>query len=242
MIDLHCHILPALDDGAVDLDDSVAMARQADADGISQICATPHIRHDHDVAAHELVARVETVNKALAKAGVRSRVLTGGEVAAGNLSGLSDDELRLVSLGGGGRWILLEPGPGPLSEGLIEAVDALADRGFRSLVAHPERHLDAGSPALLARLVGRGALIQGTAEHFAEPGGELLAALAGRGLIHVMGSDAHSARFGRQVRLSDGIDALAKVPELAPHLGWIADTAPDAIVRGEDVTAPYPAF
>jgi protein-tyrosine phosphatase len=41
MIDLHCHVLPGRDDGALDLEDSVAMARQAAADGIAAICATP---------------------------------------------------------------------------------------------------------------------------------------------------------------------------------------------------------
>jgi hypothetical protein len=45
-----------------------------------------------------------------------------------------------VSLGGGGRWILLEPRPGPLSDSLTETVDALAARGFSSLIGHPERH------------------------------------------------------------------------------------------------------
>jgi protein-tyrosine phosphatase len=241
MIDLHCHILPALDDGALNLADSVQMARQADADGILQICATPHIRHDHDVAAHELGMRVDVVNDELARVGVRSRVLTGGEVAQHNVSRLSDEELAFVSLGGGGRWILLEPGPGALSESLVEAVDALGARGFRAVIAHPERHLNGGAPELLARLVERGALVQATAESFTQPGAELVLALAGRGLIHLVASDAHTARFGRKVRLSEGIGALATVAALTPHLGWIAHTAPEAIIRGEDLTSPYPA-
>ena len=59
MIDLHCHILPGVDDGARDLDDAAAMAAQAQADGIATICATPHIRHDHDVRIAELADRVE---------------------------------------------------------------------------------------------------------------------------------------------------------------------------------------
>lgn len=57
MIDLHCYILPGLDDGAGDFDDSVAMARQATADGIEAVCATPLIRHDHDVRIEELAGR-----------------------------------------------------------------------------------------------------------------------------------------------------------------------------------------
>ena len=72
MIDLHCHILPALDDGARDLADSVAMARQAEADGIQIVCATPHIRSDHDVQVDELEERIEAVNTALRRQGERA--------------------------------------------------------------------------------------------------------------------------------------------------------------------------
>jgi len=58
LIDLHCHVLPGIDDGAVDLADAVALMRQATADGIATVCATPHIRHDHEVRIGELPERV----------------------------------------------------------------------------------------------------------------------------------------------------------------------------------------
>ena len=58
LLDLHCHILPGLDDGARDLDDALGMAGQARTDGITAVCATPHIRHDHDVRITELRDRV----------------------------------------------------------------------------------------------------------------------------------------------------------------------------------------
>jgi protein-tyrosine phosphatase len=67
VIDLHCHILPGIDDGALDLPDSLAMARVAAADGIDVIAATPHIRHDHDVRIPELAGRVEEVNRGAAR-------------------------------------------------------------------------------------------------------------------------------------------------------------------------------
>jgi protein-tyrosine phosphatase len=56
-VDLHCHLLPGIDDGARDLPDAVEMARQAEADGIAAICATPHIRADHAVHIEELPGR-----------------------------------------------------------------------------------------------------------------------------------------------------------------------------------------
>ena len=115
MIDLHCHILPGIDDGALDLEDSVAMARIAAADGIDVIAATPHIRHDHDVRIAELARRVEEVNAELRRADVPVTIVSGGEVAETALDGLDEEELRTVSLAGAG-WILLEPRPGPLGD------------------------------------------------------------------------------------------------------------------------------
>jgi protein-tyrosine phosphatase len=240
-IDLHCHILPGLDDGALDLADSVAMARQADADGIELVCATPHIRHDHEVHTHELAERAAAVNAALAEEGVRARVVTGGEVAAPVAEGLTDEQLAQVALGGArGGWVLLEPAPGPLDDALDRAVVHLRERGYRSLIAHPERHLANDLPARLARLIEEGALVQATAAFFeSEPTAPGMRELAALGLVNVLGSDAHSARFGRPVRLSGALERLAEVPALADHLDWIARDGPAAIVRGEHVSPPF---
>jgi protein-tyrosine phosphatase len=240
VIDLHCHILPGIDDGAIDVDDSVAMARQGAADGIELICATPHIRHDHDVRIGELRSRVNEVNAELERVGVTARVATGGEVAETVLDRVDDDELRAVSLGGGGRWILLEPAPGPLSDTLAVAVEHLRERGFRSLIAHPERHLTADVDRRVAALIDRGVLVQATAAYLtAADTAPTMLELAGRGLIHVLSSDSHSARRGRPLRISEGIAALREVEALAPHVKWIAESAPAAIAGGLDVDAPF---
>lgn len=97
MIDLHCHILPELDDGARSLRDSVAMARQAWEDGVMTVCATPHIRHDHDVRVHELRERVAALQAELDRLRIPVRVLTGGEVAQTAVNGLDEEELRLAA-------------------------------------------------------------------------------------------------------------------------------------------------
>jgi protein-tyrosine phosphatase len=237
VIDLHCHILPGIDDGAEDLADSAAMARQAAADGIEAVCATPHIRHDHDVRIHELADRVAALNAELDDVGVSVRVIAGGEVAETVVAGLADRELETVALGG--RWILLEPAAGPLGASLLEAAELLRSRGYRSLLAHPERHPSADMAERLEELVAAGSLVQATAATLAEgPASEVLVGLARRGLVHVLGSDAHSARHGRPVRLTDGLDRLRLEPELRPHMDWIAHAGPAAIVRGEDVEPP----
>ncbi len=242
MIDLHCHILPALDDGAADLEDAVAMARQAEADGIDVVCATPHVRADHDVRLVELPQRVAALNGELERREVAVRVVTGGEVSETVLPSLTPAELRAASLGGGGRWILLEPAPGPLGDSFAAAARTLAGLGHGCLVAHPERHAGPDLPERLHALVERGALVQVTAALLAEgDAAPAMLDLADHGLVHVLGSDAHSARAGRRLELSPGLARLRELPWLRPHLEWIARDAPASIVRGEAATAPFAA-
>jgi tyrosine-protein phosphatase YwqE len=218
------------------------MAEQAQADGIASICATPHIRHDHDVRIAELPSRLEQVSAAVRAAGWRTHILPGGEVAVTALDGLDDRALRAVSLGGANRWILLEPAPGPLDEGLDWAVDRLRSRGFCALVAHPERHLAPDLPERLGRLVRGGALVQATAASLIDPRARTgMLALARAGVIHVLGSDAHSSRAGRPVALAAAIQVLGTADPTAGHLDWIARIAPRAIVDGASLTPPFSA-
>ena len=240
MIDLHSHILPGIDDGAVDLLDSLAMAAQAQEDGIEVVCATPHIRSDHDVRIGDLASRVRVLNRELDRAGLSTRVRTGGEVAEPIADDLSEDELRGVSLGGGGKWILLEPAAGPLGERFVGCVERLAERRRRVVVAHAERHFDESSFEVLTAVVAAGGLVQVTAATLAEAGPDWAPVrLAERGLVHLVASDAHSSRYGRPLRLSDGLERLRVVDALGPHLDWIAYDAPRAIVAGEDVVPPF---
>lgn len=239
MIDLHCHILDAIDDGARDADDSVAMARQAEEDGIEAVCATPHIRHDHDVRIEELAERVRGLNARLEQELIAVKVLQGGEVAETAVEGLSEEELRLVSLGGG-NWILLEPAPGPLGDSLLRRVAHLAERGHRTIIAHPERHLSADMFERMAALVAEGALIQATADFFLrEQMAAGMLAMAEKGLVHTLSSDAHTALAGRPVRLSPALERLREAELLAPHIEWIANEAPRAIVNGEPLELPF---
>lgn len=239
MIDLHCHILPGIDDGAGDLEDSVAMARVAAADGIEAVCATPHIRHDHDVRIDELARRVEALNARLREEGVAVEVLAGGEVAETAVESLGAEELERVSLGGG-RWILLEPAPGPLGDSLLRRVAGLAGRGHRALIAHPERHLSGDLFERLAALVAAGGLVQATADFFLrEDAAAGMLALARAGLVHVLSSDSHSSRGGRALRLTPAIERIRVVEELEPRLGWMVSTAPRAIVSGEPLELPF---
>jgi protein-tyrosine phosphatase len=239
VIDLHCHILPGIDDGALDLRDSAGMARQAAADGIEAICATPHIRHDHDVRIDEVGDRVEALNARLRQEEIPVTVLPGGEVAETAVEELSEEELGKVALGRG-RWVLLEPAPGPLSESFERRVEHLADRGHHALIAHPERHVDADTYERLEHLVADGALVQATADFFLrEQTARGMLELAEAGLVHVLASDAHSSHGGRPVHLSSALEELRGVEVVQPHLEWMVETAPRAIVEGGPVELPF---
>lgn len=215
------------------------MARQAAADGIEAICATPHIRHDHDVRIAELAGRVAALNAHLEEEGVPVVVLQGGEVAETAVEGLDEAELARVTLGAG-HWVLLEPAPGPLGDSLQRRVELLAERGRRALIAHPERHLSADFRERLTRLVAAGALVQATADFFLrEETAAGMRTLAEAGLVHVLSSDAHSSHGGRPAKIAPALAALGEVEPLASHLEWVADTAPRAIVEGGPLAAPF---
>jgi protein-tyrosine phosphatase len=236
MIDLHCHILPGVDDGSLDLADSLGMGRQAVNEAI---CATPHIRHDHDVRIEEVADRVDELNERLRVEGIPVAVLQGGEVAETAVEGLSGEELGRVALGEG-KWILLEPAPGPLGDSLIRRVAHLAECEHRALIAHPERHLSADMYERIAGLVAEGALVQVTADFFLrDRTASGMTALAEAGLIHVLSSDAHSSHGGRPVHMSEAFARLAKIESVAPHLEWMRDVAPRVIVGGGELKLPF---
>jgi protein-tyrosine phosphatase len=239
LIDLHCHILPGVDDGALDMRDSVGMARQAVNDGIEAICATPHIRHDHDVRIHELAARVAELNKSLEAEGIPVAVLRGGVVAETIVEDLSDEELALVALGRG-NWVLLEPSPGPLDDVLLERIGKLRGRGYRALVAHPERHLSADVHERIAGLIAAGAMVQATADFFLrEEMADGMKGLAEAGLVHVLSSDAHSSHGGRPVHMSEAFECLDSVEPVASHIEWMREEAPRAIIEGDEPDPPF---
>ncbi len=239
MIDLHTHILPGLDDGALDLADSLTMGRVAEDDGISVVCATPHVRSDHDVRLEELPQRVGELQDALDEAGIALRIAAGGEVSALIVDSLEDRHLSEICLGGG-DWVLLEPAPGPITDAFTALVERLAARGARTVVAHPERHAGPGFEPVLQRLCERGCLLQWTAAFLAEGDAGTTAymgRLAREGFVHLLASDAHSSHGGRPLKLSHGAARLRELcsAELA---SWSVEEGPAAVLRGGPVTPP----
>jgi protein-tyrosine phosphatase len=241
VIDLHSHILRGLDDGARNLDESVAMARGAVADGIRAIAATPHVREDYPTSADQMEERVRELRAALAEEAVPLEVLPGGEIAVDELARLDQDELRQFGLAGNPAFLLLEtPYIGwPLMFG--DVVARLVAAGITPLIAHPERNDEVrDNPERLASLVRQGALAQVTAASVDGRLGQTIRRCAQHllelELVHVLASDAHGPGV-RAIGLS-----LARSQVGDPALGrWLTEDVPEAIVSGRAVPSGPPA-
>jgi protein-tyrosine phosphatase len=243
LIDLHCHALPALDDGPPTLADSLVMASAAAADGIAVLTATPHVRADYpQVRPAELAPRCDALEAAIREASIPVAVAQGAEVDAGWASDAGYDELVQVSYRGAGTDILLETPHGLLPLSFQHVLFyKLAASGFRVLLAHPERNSDFQKhPALLGDLVRQGVLLQVNA-------GSLLAErrsaarrlardLVKDGLAHVIASDAHRGKGWRPPNLSAGLKAARGLNRL--RADWMVEDVPAAILAGDPLPAP----
>ena len=241
MIDLHCHILPGLDDGPVNFDFSVAMARSAAEAGIQVMVATPHIRADYEVDPDTLEPRVRRLNDALEAEDIQLAVLAGGEVSLQKASELDDETLRKVCLGRS-DYLLLES-PYRSSDIDIEGiVSDVQDRGFKPLLAHPERcPIFQHDPDRLQRLVNSGVLCSITASSMAGGFGTTVRRftleLLHDGLVHDVASDAHDHLHRPPDLLAGFESAEAEIPGIGEQATWFTVTSPVAILAGRPLPA-----
>lgn len=210
MIDLHCHILPGIDDdGPPRLEDVLAMARIAVDDGIRQVVATPHIKETIHLPRRirELVAGF---NEALRSNAIQLEVFPGAEVGSMlNASLLPDYTLN------GSNYVLLEFPHSHLPQNAVEIVFKAVLAGLAPIIPHPERNPSVvRRPDLLLDLVGAGALVQVTAGSLiGDFGPESKACsqyLLENDLVHFLATDAHSPGWRRPV-LTLGVKAAARI-------------------------------
>jgi protein-tyrosine phosphatase len=235
VIDLHSHVLPGVDDGPPSLGGSLDMLRAAAEDGITRIAATPHVRDDYPTEPATMERLVDEVNAAARAEGIPVEVLRGGELALGAAAEADDETLRRFGLGGNPAVLLLEfPYTGwPLE--LRDLVFRFETRGFRIVLAHPERSPEVqGDPERLRAIVDAGVLVQLTA---ASVDGRLgrASASASRALLdarlaHLIASDAHAPAI-RAI----GMAAAAEAVGDEPLARWLTREVPAAVLAGAPV-------
>ena len=236
MIDLHSHILPGLDDGAATIADSLAVARAAAAVGVTTVAATPHVRDDYPTSAEEMERGVASLTDALGEAGISLAIAVGGEVSLDRLDRLSDDEIGRFTLGGSGRYLLVEfPYYGwPFT--LEAQLRRLRQRGIVPVLAHPERNPEVQQATQrLDRLRRGGALAQVTIDSltgvFGRRARRAARDLMERRAVDVLASDSHApgAYSLDAARLAEAVGdrRLAR---------YLTVDVPAAILAGEDVS------
>ncbi len=206
MIDIHCHILPDIDDGADSLDEALDMARMAAMSGVTDIVATPHFRGDLDYlgAMPHIKRQYERLLEALDQWDIPIRLHLGAEVLCTPRTVELASQRQLPTIGDT-RYVLTEFHFDESFEFMDSALRQIASWGYDPIVAHPERY-DAvyRNPQKLKDWANRGYVMQLNK-------GSVLGALGARaercahellelGLVHLFASDAHS-RYQRTPHL-----------------------------------------
>lgn len=217
MIDLHCHILPGLDDGAQNMEEALAMSRAAREDGIEKIVATPHLFRDN--FNYEDLNIIEEKRKELVqelkKDNINVEILAGAEV---HISHNLIDEIRKhrsFLVVGRSSYMFVEFPPEHVYSGVKELFFELMSEGITPIIAHPERNsVFIHNPVLLYDLIQMGGLAQANSGSFSGMfGSEVEAAIfqfVGWNLIHFIGSDGHNSR-SKAPRLSEAVKKAASV-------------------------------
>jgi protein-tyrosine phosphatase len=230
MIDTHCHILPAIDDGPFKIEDSLEMGRIAVADGIRCIVATPHVKGNIHPSAH-IRDGVARLNAALLKEGIALKILPGAEASAT----LNTEILKNYTLNGT-DYILLEFPHSHLPQNAGEIIFNALVAGLKPIITHPERNPSiVHRPELLFDLVEAGALVQIIAESltggFGPEARECARYLLKKKVVHFLATDAHSPRQRRPV-LSQGVEAAAKIVGNSAARRLVT-TNPAALIAGK---------
>lgn len=240
MIDLHCHVIPGVDDGPATIEESLVLCRAAVAAGTTRIVATPHVNWSYpSLDADAVHAGVAAVNDALQDASIELEVEIGAEIALSRVEDLPDGEIALLRLGEGPYSLIECPHQGGAPAAIRELLLRFAGRGHSVLLAHPERcPVFQSDPRLLPALTQTGMLCCITARALTGDFGsrargyawELMAA----GLVHAIASDAHDA-LGRPPDLAAALDRAGLNDA---EIEYFAFSAPEAIINGAPVPRP----
>lgn len=214
MIDIHTHILPGVDDGAPDWEETLRLARAAVQDGITAVVATPHHANGryHNIA-EDIRQLAEQTNLRLNEEGIPLRILTGQEIRVHEALPEAWEQGELLTLSGS-RYILIELPSGYIPSHTGELIHELAVLGLVPIIAHPERNgAIASDPRRLEALLEGGAIAQVTSHSllggFGRGVEKTAWTLCRSGLIHIVSSDAHHAER-RGFKLSEAYAAVGK--------------------------------
>jgi protein-tyrosine phosphatase len=232
MIDIHCHLLPGIDDGPPTVEGAMALAKALVDDGITQVVVTPHVYPGRFENWRSSIADEHArFSGLLRQAGLPLQLLRGGEVRLTPevLDLLARDELPFLGQVGGYRTLLLEMPDGQVPLGALNFVRHLLKARVRPVIVHPERNR--GVMEKLERLqplVDEGCYVQVTAGslvgQFGARAQAVAAELLERCWVHAVASDAHNTTSRR--------------PRMRDAAAWITQHHGAAVARELTVLGP----
>ncbi|MBE6951246.1 MAG: hypothetical protein E7451_07910 [Ruminococcaceae bacterium] len=212
MVDIHCHIVPEVDDGAWDMETAVAMARLAERSGVNRIIATPHLKGvpEELEGVPYILHQFRLLQSALKREKLELELIPGMEVLCVPQTLELAREGRLPTLGKS-RYVLTEFYFDASGHFMDSALEGLRRYGYSPVVAHPERYGAVQRDLGLARSwFERGIVLQlnkgSVLGAFGGRAEEAAIRLLYRGTAHIIASDAHSPEF--------------RTPDLEPARLW----------------------
>lgn len=244
MIDIHTHIIDGIDDGAKNMEDSLALLRMAAESGTTDIIATPHIIEGTNHADWQtILTKTEELNRNARNAGIPIRVYAGAELE------MNWDMLPLLKTGqsdyclAGSRYVLVELPANTVPNYADEFLYEVQIKELIPIIAHPERHpYLAKHPRLLHQWLRNGALAQCNIGSFTGKFGaevkNFAELLLTNNMIHFFGTDAHSVEH-RHTDTSAGLEVVAQ--KISPEtLERITKVNPAAIVEDRYIDVEVP--
>ncbi|MGG5317361.1 tyrosine-protein phosphatase [Enterococcus sp. AZ072] len=232
MIDLHCHILPGMDDGPQTLDESIAMAHEAIRQGITHILCTPHHNNGrYDNPASKIIPAVQNLQQELDRRGIELTLFEGQEVRiTGELmEAIQQQEILFTDLDN--HYLLVEFPTLEVPAYAEQLFFQLIGQGYTPVIVHPERNAFFGQdPNRLLPYLEMGALTQLTAPSITGFFGRKIQKTAKtmleNKLVYMVASDAHSIQHRgfylkeayQEIEKNVGIDYAQAMEQMAKDL------------------------
>jgi len=198
MIDIHTHILPQLDDGAKDIEDSINLLREAEKQGIETVFATPHVITGlYEPTSKKIKQVLQTLQDRINQENINITLVMGAEI--GIVSEINADEILGYTING--EYVLLELPFVSYPLNCDEVIFKFQSQGFVPIIAHPERAFSIiNKPDKLKEWRKRGILFQINSKSIIGRYGKTVKNLAIKmlkdGLVDFVASDTHNSKWG----------------------------------------------
>jgi len=237
VIDLHCHILGGMDDGARDIEASMDMARHAASEGITKIIATPHHKNGkYDNVAESIRSKVGELNTRIQEENLNLEILPGQEprIYGELLEDYNQGEILTLA---NSTYLFVELPSNHVPRYTRQLLFDIQLAGLSPVIVHPERNSEImENPDSLFKLVEKGAATQVTASsvtgHFGKKIKNYSLQLIESGQAHFIASDAHNLS-GRSFRLSEAYDVIRK--EFGSDMVYMLQENAQLVVEGNTI-------